>query len=270
MKGRLKRLWVFLLLSSFAGYPSEAAFCRDRLSGSDQNLAACVSYLTLRKDFVYLPVTWKSSMVTAAVVYKLRYGRFRHSFQITYGQGNHIRVNGRSRPGDDYFLLWDLSYDFVWYKARSEGRQKLSWGLGFSVQSLQLRQKVRVSSGKQNEHRDEFWGVGPVFGVIRESSERKLSAGLHVSLLAGLPGASKSIIKSEGLYSDESYLHWLKMKCTLELVYGLSQTCGIEFRLTRETYVYGRCQGADFRLHRSFSGGTLLFNSCRLGLRYDI
>lgn len=270
MKGRFRKLWVFLLLFSCAGYPYEAAFSKNRPSGSEQKLAACVSYLTLRKSFVYLPVTWKNSMVTASVAYRMRYGRFRHSFQITYGQGNHIRADGRSRPGNDNFLLWDLSYDFVWYKARSEGRQKLSWGLGFSVQSLQLRQKVRVSSGKQNEHKDEFWGVGPVFGVLGESSRRKLSAGLRVSLLAGLPGASKSIIRSEGLYSDESYLHWLNMKWILELSYELSQTCAIEFRLIRETYVYGRCQGPDFRLHRFFSGGTLLFNSYRLGLRYDI
>jgi len=196
-------------------------------------------------------------------------GKFWHSIEISYGKGAVIDVNGKRKGGDNSFTLLDFTYDFVWYRLHPKREQKFFWGLGFSIQNLEVKQKISIAPGKYNEHKDEYFGFGPRFTSFYKFSQGKILTGFDLGLTTTLPGVSRSIIKTEGAYSDKSYLLWVKLKTVIYCDYRLSKIYTFKFLFKRETWIYGRKQQSQYELHDFFSGGAYLLNSFGLGLSYN-
>ncbi len=225
--------------------------------------------MNLRKSFVYLPVAWKSKMMTGFFGYEMTNGKFWHSIEISYGKGAVIDANGKRKGGDNSFTLLDFAYDFAWYKLHPAGEQRFFWGLGVSIHNSEVKQKISVSPGKYNEHKDEYFGLGPRFNTFYKFSQGKILTGFDLCLTTTLPGASRSIIKTEGVYSDKSDLLWVKLKTVIHCDYRLSKIYTFKFLFKRETWIYGRKQQPQYELHNFFSGGAYLLNSLGLNLNYN-
>jgi hypothetical protein len=244
-------------------------FSKESFSETNQSLKVGISYLSLRKSFVYLPVTWKSRMMTEFLGYEMVNGKFWHSIEISYGKGAVIDVNGKRKGGHNSFTLLDFVYDFVWYRLRAAGEQKFFWGFGLSIQNMEIKQKIRVASDEYNEYKDEYLGFGPRFNTFYKFSRGKVLTGFDLCLTTTLPGLSSSIIKTEGIYSDKSYLLWVKLKTEIYCYYRLSKIYTFKFLFKRENWVYGRKQQPHYELHDFFSGGAYLLNSFGLNLSYN-
>lgn len=173
MKSLLKTFLIFLFLFFCLFYPKGKIFANKISSERNQSLKVGVSYLNLRKSFVYLPVTWKSRMMAGFVSYEMTNGKFWHSIEVGYGRGAIIDVNGKRKGKDESFTLLGFVYDFVWYRLRPAGGQKFFWGFGVSIENLEVKQKINVASGKYNEHKDEYFGLGPRFNSLYKLSQRK-------------------------------------------------------------------------------------------------
>jgi len=208
-------------------------------------------------------------MMTAFLSYELTYGKFYFSIQMSYGQGPISDVGEERRPRNNSFSLLNCSYDFVWYRLRAAGEQKFFWGFGLSIQNLEVKQKVNIAPGRYNEHKDEYFGLGPRFSALYRFSEGKILTGFDLCLTATLPGASQSIIKTEGVYSDKSYLLWVKLNWSVYCDYRLSRLYTVKLSFERETWVYGRKQQPQYELHHFFSGGAFVVNTLGLRLGYN-
>jgi hypothetical protein len=134
---------------------------------------------------------------------------------------------------------------------------------------LEVKQKISVAPGKYNEDKDEYFGFGPRFKAFYKISQERILTGFDLSLTATLPGASRSIIKTEGVYSDKSYLLWVKLKTVIYCNCRLSEIYTFKFLFKRETWIYGRKHQPQYELHDVFSGGAYLLNSFGLGLSYN-
>jgi len=269
LKSLIKKFLIFLFLFFCLNYPNGVIFSKESYLESNQSLKVGISYLSLRKSFVYLPVAWKSKMMTEFLGYEMASGKFWHSIEIIYGKGAVIDVNGKRKGGDNSFTLLDFAYDFVWYRLRPAGEQKFFWGFGVSIGNLEVKQKTNVVSGKYNEHKDEYFGFGPRFNTFYKFSQGKVLTGFDLCLTTTLPGLSSSIIKTESVYSDKSYLLWVKLKTEIYCYYRLSKIYTFKFLFKRENWVYGRKQPPHYELHDFFSGGAYLLNSFGLNLSYN-
>jgi hypothetical protein len=269
LKSLIKKFLIFLFLFFCLNYPNGVIFSKESFSESNPSLKVGISYLSLRKSFVYLPVAWKSRMMTEFLGYEMTNGKFWHSIEISYGKGAVIDVNGKRKEGDSGFTLLDFTYDFVWHKLRPAGEQKFFWGFGVSIHNSEVKQKIRVASGKYNEHKDEYFGFGPRFNSFYKFLQGKFLTGFDLSLTTTLPGLSSSIIKTESVYSDKSYLLWVKLKTEIYCDYKLSRIYTFKFLFKRETWIYGRKQQPQYELHDFFSGGAYLLNSFGLNLSYN-
>lgn len=266
MKGYLKRYLIPLLLFVRLTH-ADTATARDSLSENNQSVRAGISYSSFRKSFFHVPVEWKNRLMTAHLSYEFTYAKFCHSVEISYGRGGNFKINGKTREGNNTLCLWDISYDLTWQKLRAEGPQRFFWGLGVSIQNSEVRQRIDVAPGKFNEHKDEYFGLGPLFTAFYKFSDGKLLTKVHLCVTTAVPGASRSTIKTEGVYSDDSYLLWFRIKSLLRVVYRLSGIYKLECEFKRQTYVYARSQRPEYKFHHLFSGGTYLLNSFGLGLQ---
>lgn len=242
---------------------------RQNPSEKNQILTVGTSYMVLRKSQVYLPVAWESKILPLFCKYQLTYGKVRYSIAFLYGRGAIFDVGRKREPENNNFRLLSFSYDFIWHKRRPMSEPGFLWGLGLSVQNSEVRQRISVASGIRNEHKDQYFGLGPLFNALYTFSKRKISAGIDICATTTLPGTSQSTIKTEGVYSTKSYLLWLKFDWAIFFNYRLSQVSSVRLGFERETWIYGRKTESKYELEDFFSGGAFLLSALTLGISYS-
>jgi hypothetical protein len=242
---------------------------REGLSKKNQSLTVGTSYMVLRKSQVFLPVAWESKILPLFCKYHLTYGKVRHSIAFLYGQGAIFDAGRKREPKNNNFRLLSFTYDFVWHKRRPTSEPGFLWGLGLSVQNSEIRQRVSVASGIRNEHKDQYFGLGPRFNALYTFSKRNISAGIDICATTTLPGTSQSTIKTEGVYSAKSYLLWLKLDWAVFVDYRFSPASSVRLAFERETWIYGRKTESKYEPKDFFSGGAFLLSALTLGISYS-
>jgi hypothetical protein len=269
LKVHLKKSLIFLPLFFCLILPHRMILSKESVSVKNQSLTLGTSYMVLRKSQVYLPVSWESKILPLFCTYQLTYGKVRHSIAFLYGRGA-IFDDGRKRePKNNNFRLLSFSYDFTWHKRRPTSEPGFLWGLGLSLQNSEVRQRISVAPGIQNEYKDQYFGLGPRFNAFYVFSKTEISAGMDICATTTLPGTSQSTIKTEGVYSTKSYLLWLKLDWAIFFNYRLSQVSSVRLAYERETWIYGRKAESKYELEDFFSGGAFVLSALTLGISYS-
>ncbi len=191
-----------------------------------------------------------------------RFTRYRMSMRIAvdYGRADHININDLRKKGKNRFCLLAIRYDFTWHGPAMPGSQRFSWWLGACFENFELRQRVSISPGRYNEHKDEYLGIGPRIGGLWRPPNRSLAVGINLGVLFSLPYASQSMTRTDGCYSDKAYLWWFKPRVEIFLQYRVSSTHSVEFAFRRDAWIYGRNPYRGTRRPDFYSGSGYLLD----------
>jgi hypothetical protein len=263
-KGCVKTSSIFLVLSLCLAHSANAG---DVSLGSDQSLGIGVSYLHLRKSFLDFPMVWTSTMPVITVDYVLTTGKFHHRIVFDYARSTYININDSRRWGRNSFRLLSFQYDLVWYGAAPSEGKKFCWGLGASLENMEIDQATEVSPGKHSRHADQLLGIGPTLDLLMRMGSGQL--GLDLTTLISIPGASYGILRSDAGFTDKCCLWWFDLKTGLHYAGALSNRLDLLVKFERSIRVYGRTKDIMLREDNFSSGGSILCRFLHIGLRYN-
>jgi hypothetical protein len=267
LKSFSKKFLLFLFLFFCLNYPNGVIFSKENFSESNQSLKVGISDLNLRKSFFDFPIVWKSTMPVFSVSYQIIHGKFRQQISFNYGRSTFIDVNDSKKPGKNYFSILAFNYDLIWYKLRHRENPKFFWGLGASLENLEIVQKIEICPGKYNEYTDQYMGIGPRLDLLWKFT--KVQCGFSLGSILSIPYASFSIMNSDVAFTNKSYLWWFKIKTNLHCQLRISKSFDFLVELSRDAFTYGRTHRKALKPERFYSGGSVIFKSLEMGLSYN-
>lgn len=267
LKSYLKKLPIVLLLFLCFGCPNKVIFAKDSFSANNQSLEVGISYLDLRKSFLDFPVVWKSTMPIFSVSYQVITGRFYHRLSLDYGKSTYIDVNDSRRWGKNNFSFLGFSYDFLWYKQRHKENPRFFWGLGASLENIEIDQKLEISPAKYNRYEDHYFGIGPTVSLFWRLGRARF--GLGLGSIFSIPYASYGIMRSDAAFTDRYYLWWVRMTTNVYYEHKIMRTCDLLIQFGRDALAYGRTHRKTWIPKRFYAYGSFLLKSLQISLRYN-
>ena len=266
LKGYRIPFSIFLLLLLYFFYPIREVFSTEGFSDDEQSIEFGISYLSLEKSFINFPLAWKTTMPLASLNYELNIGKFLFGFGFDYGKSTYIKVNDTKRWGKNYFSVLGFKYDFLWSNSSHGKKQKFVWGLGATLENIEIDQKIEISPGKYNRYSDQYCGIGPKFSLTWNISQSQLGFSFAPTLT--LPCASTGTLLSDDSFSDKAYLTWVKITASLFYQYIISHAYELSFQLDREALAYGRSYKMTYDREKVYPYGSFLMRSLRVGLKH--
>jgi hypothetical protein len=267
LKNSLKRFLILLFLFFCLNYPARVIFSKESFPENNQSLKLGISYLDLRKSFFDLPIVWKSSMPVLRASYQMTYGNFHQQISFDYGRSSSIDVNDSRKLGKNYFSILALNYDFVWYKSRHIENPRFFWGLGVSLENLEIVQKIEICPGSYSKNIDQYMGVGPAVSLLWTFQRSQYL--LRLGSILSIPYASFGTKESNVAFTGKSYLWWFQIRTHFFYKHKVSKCCDLSIGFIRDVFVYGRCDRTPKKSEDFRSGGSIVFKAIEIGLNYN-
>lgn len=266
MKSLSKKNLIFLFLFFCLNYSTGTIFSKDSFSKNNQSLKVGISYLNLRKSFLDFPIVWKSTMPILSLDYKITTGRFSYGISLDYGRSTYIKINDSKRWGKNSFSILAFNYDFIWHKQRHCKNPKFFWGLGASLENLEIAQKTEISPEKYNKYKDQYVGIGPILSLFWRISWAQF--GFRFGSSTSIPYASFGIVHSDVAFTDKSYISWVKIRTDLYYQHKFLKTYDLLIEFSREALAYGKTRGMTYSTENLYPYGSFLFKSFQISLGY--
>jgi hypothetical protein len=212
-------------------------------------------------------MVWTSTMPVMSASYEVTLGKVRHRIGFDYGRSGYIDVNGSRRWGRNSFRVFSFQYDLLWYNAPPDAGRRFCWGLGASLENAEIDQRTEVSPGEYSRYADQLVGIGPALDLVIRTGSGQLR--LALAVLGSIPGASYGVFRSDAGFTDKCCLWWFNLRTGLYYAGPISDRLDLLVRLDRSVRVYGRTNDIALREDNFSSGGSTLFRSLHIGLRYD-
>jgi hypothetical protein len=267
LKGFLIKTLIFLFLFLCLTYPNGIVFSKAGFSESEQSLQVGLSYLRFQKSFLDFPIVWKSTMPLFSASYQIDFGKFSLQISLDYGRSTFIDVNDLRKSGKNYFSILAFNYDLMWHKLRHTKNPIFFWGLGASLENLEIVQKIEICPGKYNKNKDQYWGLGPKLNLLWRFNKAQFVFSLGSVL--PVPYASFGLTDSDIAFTSKSYLWWFEIKTNLYYKYRISRNCDLLVGFNRDAFVYGRTQRFSPKPDNFFAGGSYIFRSIEMALNYN-
>ncbi len=266
MKGYPASYPILVLVLFCLIYPVKSAPSAELISNNDQSIEFGISYLNLQKSFLDFPIVWKTTMPLVSFNYELNIGKFLLGFGFSYGKSTYISINDEKRWGRNNFSIWGFKYDFLWSNSGHGKKRGFLWGLGATLENVEIDQKIEISPGKFNKYEDRYLGIGPKLDLSWSRSRSNI--GLSLASTVTLPCASTGTLLSDDAFSDKTYLSWVKITTCLYFQYRISGNYQICFQLDREALAYGRSHKMTYDRERVYPYGSFLMRSLLVSLKY--